>query len=360
MINNGDIKSLRIDDLDREALVAIVDGAPRYVLVIDRNGEAIAVNRVFRERFELPDEDARKRFLHAEGDVVDLRLRGKDGEEAECVWSKRNLPNGAVVLYGICANQLTAESRKFAEEAQELRQLNENKNRLFSIISHDLRAPFTSLLGYTDLIIEDYDEMDKQETLHFVRSINSTAKSMFDLLNNLLEWSRLQMGRVDVRPETIDVGASADRVSKLLVQNAEQKGVEFSQDVPPGVTAWADPRMFETALRNLLSNALKFTDRGGKVRVFADVNGDDVIVGVEDTGVGVAEEDRDSIFRYDPNRKPKGEGADKGAGIGLSLCRSLVEKMNGEIDFESEFGVGSTFTVRLPATPSAAKKRKGG
>jgi signal transduction histidine kinase len=357
LTNKGDIDALRIDDLDREALVAIVDGAPRYVLVIDREGEAIAVNRVFRERFDLPDEAARKRFLHAEGDVVDVRLRDRAGEEAQCVWSKHNLPSGAVAVYGICANQLSEESQKFAEEAKELRQLNENKNRLFSIISHDLRAPFTSLLGYTDLIMEDYDEMDKEETLHFVRSINSTAKSMFDLLNNLLEWSRLQMGRVDVRPETIDVGASADRVSKLLAQNAEQKGVEFTQDVQPGVTAWADPRMFETVLRNLLSNALKFTDRGGTVRVFAETTDEDVIVGVEDTGVGVAENDRDSIFRYDPNRKQKGEGADKGAGIGLSLCRSLVDKMRGEIDFVSELGVGSTFTVRLPATPAVARKR---
>jgi len=234
------------------------------------------------------------------------------------------------------------------ESKQELEQLNLEKDRFFSIISHDLRSPFTSLLGYTGLIAERADKLSPEQIVDYASNINESAKRVFALLENLLEWARLQMDQIASEPKSLDIGAIVERTVRVLGPVGEDKGVTVSANIPDGLACFADEHMIDTVVRNLVNNAIKFTPEGGAVTVAGRRHGDRCELSVTDTGVGLAPDRIDKLFSLGDQNSTTGTKGEKGTGLGLLLCRDLLDKNKGTITVTSEPGKGSTFTIYLP------------
>lgn len=254
--------------------------------------------------------------------------------------------------------EMKVRERTSQLEAQQvqLKELNASKDKFFSIIAHDLRVPFTGLLGITDFIIKNLEDFSQGEVKENLVSLKEVAEAVYGLLENLLAWSRLQRGVMEYKPKNIALHEIANLNMRLFATNAEQKQIALINKIPQGALAYADQHMVDTVLRNLLSNALKFTDKGGKIRVSAQKNGTHIDVEVADTGVGIPQKDIPQLFRIDIKYTNAGTAGEEGTGLGLVLCKDLVEKNNGRIWVESKIGQGTRFTVRLPAGKKKSKK----
>lgn len=243
--------------------------------------------------------------------------------------------------------------RKRAEEQlqdlnQQLREANASKDRLFSIISHDLRGPFTALLGFSETIIHYIDEYSKEKIKESMLRIRTSSEAIYTLLENLLAWSRLQQGMLEYHPTNFPLSESVEDNIYLFQPGAEQKQITLRNGVQKNITVYADGNMIDTALRNLISNALKFTHAGDTIEVAATQTDDFVEVTVSDTGVGINQEDIPKLFQTDTQYTNLGTAGEKGTGLGLSLCKDLVERNGGTIWVESEIGTGTTFKFTLP------------
>jgi two-component system sensor histidine kinase/response regulator len=242
--------------------------------------------------------------------------------------------------------QLTAS---LASQKVELKKLNASKDKFFSIIAHDLRAPFSGLLGITDFIIKNLENFSQSDIKEHLDSLREAAETVYTLLENLLSWSRLQRGTMKKQPEDIRLDEIAAQNMRLFASSAEQKQISLVNQIPEGTTAYADKHMIDTVMRNLLSNALKFTYTGGVISLLAHKNEKDVEFAISDTGTGIPQEDIPQLFQIDIKYSRAGTAGEEGTGLGLILCKDLIEKNGGTILVESEVGQGTTFTVRLPS-----------
>jgi two-component system sensor histidine kinase/response regulator len=231
----------------------------------------------------------------------------------------------------------------------ELKKLNASKDTFFSIIAHDLRGPFSGFLGLSELLLDEYDDLDQAEISQIADSMHKAAKRLYSFLENLLEWSRTQMGRVEFFPSRLDVSETITRIYSLFSVTADEKKINTISNIPKGTFVFADNNMLNTILRNLISNALKFTKQGGEITVNTEKKDDDfLIVSVSDNGVGMNDEAKDKIFRLDTKHSTPGTANEQGSGLGLLLCKDLVEKHNGTIWVDSEVGKGTIFSFTLP------------
>lgn len=231
---------------------------------------------------------------------------------------------------------------------EELQELNATKDKFFSIIAHDLRGPFTALLGLTELLIIKIDRYSKDDIKRIVGELQSSAKTVHTLLENLLTWSRLQRNIIEHFPENIPLDDIARHNILLFQSGAHQKQITLRNLVQKDMTVYADYHMTDTIIRNLISNALKFTDAGGTIELSVKDNEQSMEIAVSDTGVGMNKEDISKLFRIDVRHSNVGTAGEKGTGLGLILCKELVEKNGGTIRVESEMGKGSTFRFTLP------------
>ena len=247
------------------------------------------------------------------------------------------------------------------------KQLNMDKDKFFSIISHDLRSPFNGLLGNAQLMARMIDELSRQDILEMSQSIYTQAKATFNLLENLLTWSRLQRGRIEYNPGPIELDKLAETTVTLLHQVAQAKQIRLEHTIAPGLVIEADEYMVDTVIRNLTSNALKFTPTGGQVTLSAHQNGfspdnaatewtEWVEVTITDTGVGISQADIDKLFKIDVHHTTPGTADETGTGLGLILCREMVTKNGGRIWVESEKGHGTTMRFTLPAKTCACSE----
>ncbi len=233
---------------------------------------------------------------------------------------------------------------------EKLKQANAMKDKFFSIVAHDLKNPFNAILGFSNLLNEAYDNLDTGQRKSFIKNICEASENTFKLLQNLLDWSRTQTGNIDYHPGTIDLSVIANDNIALLQSAAVSKKIRIIMNIPFNTTAWADENMVKTVVRNLLSNAIKFTPNGGRVELMAEMLNGEVMVCVVDNGVGVAPENLPRLFRIDEQFKSKGTDNETGTGLGLILCKELVEKNNGRIWAESKPDEGSRFCFTLPVT----------
>jgi signal transduction histidine kinase len=246
---------------------------------------------------------------------------------------------------------------KFAQEQlsktnEEIRLANENKDKLLSIIAHDLRNPFSVLITFSKLIMDSYEEFSKEDILTYMKSFYDTSKQGFNLLDNLLKWSKSQTGKMEIIGEKLDMNDLTEETITLLNSQALNKNIKLYNNVPKKLYAFADTNMILTVLRNLISNAIKFTDKGGKVEVFGEIKDTKVMIQVKDTGVGIAADDIPKIFRIDIKHSTSGTEGERGTGLGIILCKEFIEKNNGELGVESRQGKGSTFFFSLPIAHS--------
>ena len=237
--------------------------------------------------------------------------------------------------------------RKYADE---LRQLNQTKDKFFSIIAHDLKNPFITIMGFSDLLLSDYEELSDQERLYYIQEMKKSADLSHNLLQNLLQWSRSQTGRIEFSPQPIDIKKVIDENIELLRVAAERKQISMISNSQEDLIVYADEDMLNTILRNLLTNALKFTNKHGVITAETKQINSFVEIEVKDNGVGMPENVRESLFRLDVSHSSLGTDNEAGTGLGLILCKEFVEKNGGSIKVESVLGAGSKFIFTLPTT----------
>jgi signal transduction histidine kinase len=246
------------------------------------------------------------------------------------------------------AGKLVQLNAQLEQSEEKLRQINAAKDKLFSIIGHDLKNPFYVITSYADILYDDYETLSNEERLEFVKIIQETSGNAHKLLENLLHWSRSQTGRIEFVPEPLILRRLISNSVQLLSSQAAKKNIELTYSAAPSIIVMADKNMLDTVIRNLLSNAIKFTCINGSVTVRAEESGQNCIVSVQDTGIGLTESDKQKLFRIDVNNTEIGHSKEKGTGLGLILCKEFVERHNGTIWVESEPGKGSNFRFMLP------------
>ena len=231
---------------------------------------------------------------------------------------------------------------------KELVESNNTKDKLFSIIAHDLRSPFNSILGFSDLLFENLQEFETAETKELLGIINASAKNTLVLLDNLLNWAKSQTGQINFKPEKVVLSPIIQEVFELSNSSAKNKNILLNYIQSEEIVVLADPNMIKTVLRNLISNAIKFTNSKGKIDLTALQNNNFIEIAVSDNGVGMSNETRKKLFDISTNITTKGTANEKGSGLGLILCKEFVEKHGGKIWIESEEGKGSDFKFTLP------------
>lgn len=237
---------------------------------------------------------------------------------------------------------------KLKESATHLKELNAMKDKFFGIIAHDLRNPFSILLGSSELLMNYIDTMSIEDIKKISHSVYNSAKAGFTLLENLLEWSRAQTGSLSFNPEVLNVRELIDHNISGIRVYFENKKIELSLDNVEDIDLTVDRNMINTVLRNLLNNAVKFTHVNGKIVVSAIKHKDTVIISVKDNGVGISAANLDKLFRIDSHFSSNGTAQERGTGLGLLLCKEFVDKHGGKIWVNSIEGAGSEFKVAIP------------
>lgn len=248
------------------------------------------------------------------------------------------------------SNALLEEKNiKIEQSEQELRLLNASKNKFFSIIAHDLKNPFHNVMGYSFLLSTKYDRFTEDERRKFASDINQSTNNIFRLLQNLLDWSRSQTGRMTFTPDHIGFGSVLNKAISVQNSLAKQKNISIITEFDENQLIFVDSQMIETVLRNLINNAIKFTAENGTIQITAVQIGNEVKITVSDNGIGINENDIPNLFRIDSKVKRKGTNEEDGSGLGLILCKEFVNKNNGKIWAERNDHNGSSFLIMIPA-----------
>jgi|WetSurMetagenome_2_1015567.scaffolds.fasta_scaffold25074_2 signal transduction histidine kinase len=269
--------------------------------------------------------------------------------------------SGAFLALIVCIAALCIAHRGFgrikrAEAEVSLRneqlvRVNAEKDRFFSIISHDLLNPFQTFLGYTSILAEDFSKLSEEEMRTLVLRLKLSANRLFILLENLLQWSLLQRDLMTFHPESFNLQEGIASQNDLLRVATDKKGIALNLFIPPDLTMMVDKAMFESLVRNLVLNAVKFTNQGGEISISGmQAAGNFVQVSVKDTGIGMSREIAENLFRLDVQTNRKGTDGEPSTGLGLILCRDFVEKHGGKLWVESEEGRGSVFHFTLPGS----------
>ncbi len=240
-------------------------------------------------------------------------------------------------------------NRLLAEKNLELQKLNATKDKLFAIIAHDLKNPLSAFRSITQSLSENSLNISKQEIEQFIGRLNHSANQLYDLLQNLLNWAISQIVKLPFAPEKFAIKQIADENARLFQTNLQQKNQTIEIDIEPGLYVLADRNMIKTVIRNLLSNAVKFTGTGGKITLLAKPADNEIVFTVADNGSGMQQAELAKLFKIEEDVTKIGNNPEKGTGIGLILCKELIEKNNGRIWAESTPGEGSRFHFALPA-----------
>ncbi len=309
-------------------------------LVRARVKEGEAPEAIGREKEYITERMA---LHHSPG--VQLEIQRKD--RWFILRESRTREGGRVVVITDITEQKSAE-RKLEVQRDELQILNQQKNTFFSIISHDLKGPFNSLLGYSRILSGEDMTIGPDKMAEYGRAVNTSAEQVFKLLENLLEWSRLQMDQLEFEPTTIDLKEIIDVNLGLFAPIAQEKSVLLTGDDIQSLHVFADAQSVHTVVRNLVNNAIKFTPAKGNVTVSVRCNKMWAEIEISDTGVGISSSRAERLFRLDEKTSTVGTSGETGTGLGLHLCKELIEKQGGEIRFKSTEGAGSTFHITLP------------
>jgi len=284
--------------------------------------------------------DKRQSFL------MDYRMKNKFGEYC---WIRDfgrpfyDLDNTFLGYIGSCYD--ITENKK---NELKLIELNATKDKFFSIIAHDLKSPFNSIIGYSELLLEHVKEKNDEKIGEFATIILQSSNRAMDLLANLMAWAQTQSGRMECNPESFDIIPLINEVTLFLDTIARQKSIQISNTLPPGISVIADKKMISTVLRNLISNAIKFTQPEGKILITVLEIQNYLTVSVSDTGVGIAQERIETLFNISDGYSTSGTLNEKGTGLGLIICKEFINKNNGEIWVDSKVGIGTTFYFSLP------------
>lgn len=233
-------------------------------------------------------------------------------------------------------------------QKEELAKSNSDKDKFFSILSHDIRNPLNGILGFTDILENEYDTIDDEEKKEFIGYLNTSTKSLYKLVDRVLLWSRLQRGNFIIKKEKINLKEFVYTAAGLQKTNAIKKGIILENNITEDIFIEADKNVLDTVLRNLIDNAVKFTETGGKVSIYSVLKEDSVEINISDTGVGIEKEDIEKLFGIENKTSTKGTGGEEGTGLGLTLCKDMLKLTGSNLKVESKAGSGSRFYFDMP------------
>jgi PAS domain S-box-containing protein len=250
-----------------------------------------------------------------------------------------------VVFYDVTKHIISEQELK--ENQKKLAELNATKDKFFSLIAHDLKNPFHQIMGFTDILNENVENYDCAQIRSVLQYINSAASGAYRLLENLLQWSRSQTGRIEYKPENISVFDVVMTTIDFFQAACKNKEISISQTVEPDLQLIADREMLETILRNLLSNAIKFSQRKGKIIISASSDETSITLTVKDFGVGMSAEQIQKLYQIDQSHSTEGTENEPGTGLGLILTKEFVHKNGGTLRCESEKNKGTSFSIKF-------------
>ncbi len=360
----------------RSILQATIESTNIAINVIKPNRELITYNKKFVELWNLPDnfeliytDDERFQFITQQVRDKDMfvkisenLIKNLDRTNFDIIYLKngriigRNaLPfkieknvKGKLFTYEDITEKITAE-QKLQAYSNELKELNATKDKFFSIIAHDLKNPFNGILGFSNLLGDDYDQLDDEERKLFITQIKNSAVTAYKLLENLLEWSRAQTGSLGWKPDSYDLSSIVNETILLLKENANGKNIRLVSMIPFNTLIYADINMVKTVLRNFIQNAIKFTNRNGEIKILSKEDGKFNIISVRDNGIGISDEIMKKIFKIDQKIVTEGTDKERGTGLGLILCKEFVERNGGKIFIKSKVGEGTEISFTLPS-----------
>jgi signal transduction histidine kinase len=275
-----------------------------------------------------------------------------EGIEKTILWHNEILRDENGNITGALCSGEDITERKEAEQMLlqnelHLRKLNATKDKLFSVIAHDLKGPFSNIVGFSTLLNDEFDKFQTSEIKEFVNIISRSAVQTMQLLDNLLDWSRLQQKGIIFNPANIDLTELINDILEQTKGQAGAKGIKLINLVYETLICFADENMLKIIIRNLVSNAVKFTNQGGRVVVNAVKTDNFTEISVTDNGVGIQSENIEKLFKIESEISTRGTASETGTGLGLILCREFVEKHSGNIKVESTPGKGSKFSFTI-------------
>ena len=250
------------------------------------------------------------------------------------------------VIVDVTERKIAEDSLKRSEH--QLREVIATKDKFFSIIAHDLKNPLSVISNMSSHLLKNHGDFSEKKKKAYVQLINESSHTLYKLLENLLEWSRAQTGKINFEPKEFDLHELSRSNVALFEDRAREKNITLEPDIDENSMIKADYNMINTVMRNLVSNAVKFTQPGGKVKIFSERQNGKYSIYVSDTGVGIDNNDIDKLFRIDESHSTLGTDNEEGTGLGLILCKEFIDKHHGRIDIQSKMGEGTTFVVTLP------------
>ncbi|MBK7213317.1 MAG: tetratricopeptide repeat-containing sensor histidine kinase [Bacteroidales bacterium] len=243
---------------------------------------------------------------------------------------------------------LEAKNKLILSQKEELIKLNASKDKFLSVLAHDIKNPLSAILGVSDILKTDYEQLQESERKGFINDIFTSSSNLFDIVNTLLNWSISQNGMISYQPRDFNIGELSQNTMDKLQTIAKLKDVSLTMDEHDDISVFADDNMVMSVIHNLICNAIKYSHKGGTVYVRNLIKDGSALIGISDAGIGISPENQSKLFRYDQSFRSKGTSGESGTGIGLLLCKEFAERNNGKIWIESETGQGSTFWFTLP------------
>jgi len=248
--------------------------------------------------------------------------------------------------------ELVLANKDLERSGQQLKQMVVTRDKFFSVLAHDLRSPFTALLGLSEIAANRNPREEPDAIKEDVVVLHNASKTLYNLTSNLLQWARSQTGNIVLQPDRYDLKLLLDGIASVVRVNASAKNIEVVNNVEPGLYVYVDKETIEVVFRNLLANAIKYSYPGGKVQIEAQSGNQTILVSIADEGVGMTKEKTRDLFNLNKAHSTKGTEKEQGTGLGLIICKEFLDLNNGKINVQSECGKGSTFTVELKAAGS--------
>jgi PAS domain S-box-containing protein len=344
------------------------------IVILDENGKVYEASQSYADMLGYTMDECRKLHIwdwdtqwspeellkmlqqvDATGDHFVTGFRRKDKTYIDAEISSNGVTiNGKKFVSCICRDITNRKrmEKEITDTNERLQKALAEKNKFFSIIAHDLKSPLAGFLSLTRMLAENHAEFSADEIKEILFKIKDSAETVYQLLENLLQWALVQRGRHVSAPESCYLSVIVQHNLELIVAQARQKDIRIEHSIPEGAKVYADHQMLNTVFRNLLSNAVKFTKRGGSILISAVQEGTMVRISVQDSGVGMSQDALSLIFAIDQKASTPGTDGERGTGLGLILCKEFIEILNGRIWVESKVDHGTTFHFTLPAQES--------
>lgn len=377
-------------NLEDVRLIEIFKQSPISIELYDKNGFLLEVNQACVDLFGLSNNIEIKGFnlfsnphLTPQG-ILDIKagkpikyeleynfdlIREKNLYKTtrqgkcylECFINPTVDSNKEITGYIVHINEIS--ERKQAElllekQAKELQELNATKDKFMSIIAHDLRSPFNAIIGFSDLMVKNFHQLDEETFLKGLKIIESASNHAYKLLENLLIWARNQTEKSHFSPEILNLSQLVHEALKTIESTAVHKNISFSTSIKKNQQVFADRNMLDSIIRNLATNAIKFSFKEGKVRIKAILTENGVCISVSDKGIGISSDRLASIFEIDKHTNTNGTENELGSGLGLILCKDFVTRHNGEIWIESTLNKGTKVSFTLPLKSGTSENRE--